>query len=384
MRELRFVKPRFVPLVPTSFSGFASGSFSGLLMRLALVTVSVAMAARSEAREVKFKDYPLEVREGDRVHLTGVNGSVRLIPVTKALLPAVAPAAGAVPNGLLRVRKVLSDKAPARVLEGFDQWTFTVRRDESVWRIEVKGPDAKSDWEAQLKAGFPEFQFEIESPSVPVEVYFREGRFEAQNWKAPLVVQVNEGQARLAKNEGPLRIQLQRGEVRVDGHKGRIEIDGFNPKIQLSNIEGDLNLDNFAGESALQTLKGSLQLRAFSGQTVAGNIGGGCDFELGRGSLSLQGLEGGLRGQLDNGSVSAKLSGEPEVNIESQEGSVSLRLPADSGAQVRLQTEEGSLQAPSQLGTSKTSTQKFVTGRLSGSGKGSIFVKTKTGNVRLN
>lgn len=338
-----------------------------------VIVAFVGWAATGEAREVKYRDYALDIRGGDRLVVNGVNGAVRLIP-------AKASSAG----GVLRARKTLPDKAPARALESFDQWTYTVRRDENTLRIDVKGPDAKGDWEAQIKVGFPELVFEIEAPPVPVEISLREGRVEAQNWKAALAVHVVEGQVRLAKNEGPLRARVQRGELRIDGHKGRVEVDGFNPKMQLANVEGDLDLDNFAGDSVLQGLKGSFRLKAFSGQTVAKKIDGGCDFELGRGSLSLQGLDGGLRGQLANGSVAAKILGDPEVNIESQEGAVRLNLPGGSGALVRLQTEGGSLSAPPSLGSSKSSTQRFVTGRLSGSGKGSVFVKTKTGNVSLN
>ena len=343
------------------------------------------VAVTEEAKEVKYKEFPFEVREGDRLSVVGANGSVRLISANRPLVKVVEPSAAitGANNGILRVRKSLAAQAPTRAQEGFDQWTFTVRREENMLRIEAKGPDSKSDWDAQLKAGYPELHFEIEMPVVPTEVAIREGRVEAQNWKGALGIYVVEGAVRLAKNEGPLRVQVQRGEIRIDGHKGRVEIDGFNPKTQLTNLEGDLRLDNFAGESAVQDVKGQLRLKAFSGQTTVSKLDGGCDFELGRGSLSLQGLDGSLRGQLDNGSVSAKITGEPEVNIESQEGSVSLNVPNGSGAMIRLQTEEGALNAPSQLGTSKTSTQRFVSGRLGGTGKGSVFVKTKTGNVKL-
>lgn len=342
---------------------------------------SIASAANADSREVKYKDYSIELREGDRVSVTGVKGSVRLVSSPRALLSA----SGSGPaNGTLRVRKTISTKAPARALEGFDQWTYTVRREENVVRIESKGPDSKADWDAQMKAGFPELIFELEAPAVPVEIALREGRMEAQNWKAPLSVHIVDGDVRLLKNEGALRVQVQRGQIRIDGHKGRVDVDGFNPKMQLANLDGDLNLDNFAGDSALQNLKGSLRLKAFSGQTVATQVDGACDFELGRGSLNLQGLDGGLRGQLDNGSISAKILGEPEVNIEAQEGSVSLNLPAGSGANVRLQTEGGILNAPPQLPTSRSSTQRFVQGRLAGSGKGSVFVKTRSGNVKVN
>lgn len=359
-------------------------SFASVILAVATSVVFQFSAARAEAREVKFKELAFLLREGDRIRVVGAKGHVRLIAASRPLADATAPENKTAPNALLRVRKVLDDKASSRAKEGFDQWTYSLRKEDNVTYIEARGSDAKSDWEAQLKDGFPEFVFEIEAPPVAAEINLREGRFETQNWKAAVAVQIVEGQVRMAKNEGPLRVQVQRGEVRIDGHKGRVDIDGFNPKTHLTEIDGDLNLDNFAGDSVLQGLRGSLRMTAFSGQTTASKVDGGCDFTVGRGFLNLQGLEGGLRGQLGNGSVVAKLLGEPEVNIEAKEGSVSLRLPPSSGASVRLQTEDGNLSAPAQLTSSHTATRKVVAGRLSGTGKGSVFVKTKTGNVRLN
>lgn len=351
------------------------------------VTIFLWSTRTLAAREIRYKDYAFELREGDRLVVADMRGSVKLIPSGRPLLKSIGSSDGAATknatmNALVRVRKVMPDKV-AGGSDVFEQWSFTVRRDENVVHLEAKGPDARADWEAQLKNGFPELQFEIEAPSVPAEVVLREGVVSAQGWKNSLYIQVLEGQVRLAKNEGTLRLQVQKGEARVDGHKGRVEFDGFNPKLRLDSVDGDVTLANFSGESSVNKLKGNLQMKAYSGQTVVTEADGGLDFDVGRGSLSVQGLDGSLRGQLDNGSVSAKLVGDPEVNIEAQEGSVSLRVDSQAGASVRLQTEEGVLRAPDELPTSKTSTHKLVTGRLKGAGKGSIFVKTKSGTVVL-
>ncbi len=402
----------------SSMCGKQSGPFIPSFLILHLLGLLISGFA--DAREVKYKDYLFEVRPGDRLIVAGAKGSVRLIsrtPIervaeknaikstskasakssqkldnaaaqrafaTRPLAGEGATLADPGANAVLRVRKVMSDKLGAKGNEIFDQWAYTVHRDENVVRIESKGPESRTDWSNQIKDGImPEIHFELETPAVPVEIALRDGSIQAKGWRHNLTVQLLNGQVRLAQNLGILRVQVQRGEVYIEDHDGRIDVDGFNPQVKLSSIEGDLSLTNFAGDSAIQGLKGNLSLKAFRGQTLVSRMDGGVDFELGRATLNLQDLEGSLRGQLENGSVVAKLVSESDINIESQTGSVVLHLGVKPAVSVRLQTEDGNLNAPDELATSKTSTQKLVSGRLNGGGKGTVFVKTKTGNVTL-
>ncbi len=407
--------------------GIFSGQFLRLLRSLLVLPLSYFFAASLspvsvEAREIRYKDYLFEVRPGDRLVIAGAKGSVRLIsraPIesekspskstsskaskaaskadrkadnaalekaftTRPLAGEGATLADPAANAVLRVRKVINDKLGSKGAEIFEHWGYTVRRDENVVRIETKGPESRTDWSSQIKDGtMPEIHFELEAPPVSVEVALRDGAIQARGWRNNLTLQIINGHVRLAQNLGVLRVQVQRGELQIEGHDGRLDVDGFNPHIRLAAIEGDLSLANFAGDSSIQDLKGNLSLKAFSGQTVANKIDGGVDFELGRASLNLQGLDGGLRGQLENGNVSAKFLSESDVNIESQAGSVVLNLSTKPAISVRLQTEDGTLNAPDELPISKTSTHKLVVGRLNGGGKGTVFVKSKTGNVTL-
>jgi len=354
---------------------------------LSLIFLTLA-ALPTEAREVKFRETPLELREGDRLVITAVHAHVRLIPSATPTRRAAqgADEASGSPSGqgVLRVRKTASGEARSRSSDGFDAWSFAVQREGTVVRIEAKGPDSKLDWENQMKTGLPEFHFEIEAASVPVEVQLREGSIVSQSWRSSAALWLGQGTVRLSQNEGPFRVHVNRGELRVDGHKGRLAIDGFAPKVFVSQLDGDLKLENFSGENSVQNLKGDLAVRSFSGQIAVNSADGNCDFEIGRGSLNLQGLSGGLNGQVDNGSVVAKFTGDANVSIESQEGAVSLNLPANSGSSVRLQSESGSIVAPDSLGSTRSGNFRTVSGRLPGAqSKGSVFVKSKSGSIRL-
>ncbi len=344
---------------------------------------TLLLPLNANARDVKYKDFILQLHEGDRLNIVSIKGSVKVTPNSKLLMPgisaALSPAEGAAGNGVIRVRKSGTGAAESN----FDSWTFSVRREGNIVRVEAKGPDGKNEWEQQIKSAMPELHFEIDAPAVPLEIAQREGVVNVSGWKNSIHVQLVEGQTKFAKNEGSLRAQVQRGEVRIDTHKGRVEVDGFNPKVIATGIEGDTTLDNFAGETSVTTVKGNLQVTTFSGQTMAAKIGGSVDFQVGRGTLNLQDLTGSLRGKLDNGSLIAKISGEPEVNIESQEGGVSLDISPGASPTVRLQSEEGNLTAPGDLASSKQGANKVLAGRLNGGGNGSVIVKTKTGNVRV-
>lgn len=357
---------------------------SAFLLAVTLFIGVFSLSQPAMAREVKYKDFNFDIRNGDKLFLVGLKGSVKLIATAKALSKGTGEGVGAAEgsgNGLLRVRKNGGTGAAA---DAFDQWTFTVRRDGNQVKIEAKGPESKSDWENQLKkALIPELHFEVEIPAAaPAEIALRDGTITAQGWKSPLSLQVIDGQIRISKSEGAVRAQAQKGEIRIDTHKGRVEVDGFSPKINLTQLEGELSLDNFSGETNVQGLKGRLNVRSFSGQTAVTKAEGGVDFELVRGSLTYQGA-GSVRGQLENGTVTARVSGDPEVNIEAQSGSVNVDIEPGASPSVKLQSEDGALNAPGDLPSTRVGNGRVVSGKLNGGGQGSVFIKTKSGNVRV-
>src|SRR4051794_16254203 len=72
---------------------------------------------QAAAKEVRYKDYPVEIRDGDRVVFTGLKANVRLIPSANPK------------SAVFRVRKSIADKPSADDLARFDAMSFAVRRD---------------------------------------------------------------------------------------------------------------------------------------------------------------------------------------------------------------------------------------------------------------
>ena len=111
---------------------------------------------------------------------------------------------------------------------------------------------------------------------------------------------------------------------------------------------------------------------------------GSLEIENGKGAFNILEFNGQIRGQNDDGSLTAKLLGDVDVSLESTSGSMSFKLPEDSAAFAKLQSEEGIITAPESFKTGKIGNLKVASGRFTGSEKGSILLKSKSGNLRVH
>lgn len=339
----------------------------------ALVVVARTPDAFAAPKELRYKEMPLELREGDRLVISGIKAKIRL----KAAADGVA--------GTLRASKHLADKAAGEAVERFESLTFGIRREGQTVIVEEKGPDSKQAWEAWLKPSVhPELILEIAAAPVAVEVNVREGLIEVQNWSQSILASLVSGQIKTKATEGLLRLQTQAGSVDITDHKGSAEIDSFNAKLSVKNFEGSLDLTNFAGESFLSEIDGRVEMLAHAGPTNIAKSSGSFEFSNGRGAVNLSSFDGQVRGKTDQGAVVLGLEGEAEVDVDSEQGNVAVRLPANSGAALQLRSEGGGIVAPEDIRTTLTSTHQAASGRLGGDGpKGVVAVRSKSGAIRV-
>lgn len=328
--------------------------------------------AATFAKEIRYRDYALEIREGDRLLIQGIKGGVKLTPVMDGK------------KSVLRARKTLAEKNPSNDLSSkFDSLSFNVRREGATVLIEARGPDTKNAWAQWLKPGTPEMLFELEVPQIPVEISFHEGQITAIGWRQALTLGLVSGSVKTAATDGYLKLQIQRGSVTVDRHHGSLLVDSFAAKVSVQELEGDLSLSNFAGDTTLAKVKGSLELSSNAGSTAITKSTGAIEFINGHGSFVATGFEGPVKGQTDQGAVNVAIDGDAEIRIESNQGAVSVKLPADSGSHVRMQTDEGNLAAPDAI-KPNSSHAKLISGRLPGTGsKGMVTLKSKAGSLRV-
>lgn len=346
-------------------------AYKGLAL-VAFVTVLGAVQNLA-AKEVRYKDYPLEIRESDQLVFRFMRGSLKVVG-------SATPGTSAV----LRAKKVVRNSASESELAEFENLSFVVRRSGSALFIETNGSEDRSALTKALESNAgPEMHFELVAPAVPVEVSIRTGEVQAQNWKENLSIDLVDGRVKTATGEGALKIQIQRGEVLVDDHRGNVTVDSYAAKVTLNSVRGDLSLSNFAGDSTLNDVKGHLDLVGASGAMNIGQSSGSADFSMSRGAIVMTAFEGPVKGYAGQGTVTVAIKGEADIQVESEQAPVTVRLPASSGARLNLQTEDGYLRLPDPLQKSLAGARRY-TGHLKGGGdKGGVTVKSKTGFIRI-
>ncbi len=326
------------------------------------------------AREVKFKDYPLEITKGDRLVVSGVRGQVRLIPLGEA--------GGKTGSPVVRARKVTNDKL-GETTALFESISFQTRREGSTVFVEIKGPDSRQGYIALAKPGAPELSFDIESPSTPAEIHMHSGNVIANGWKNSLAVTMSDGKVLLSDGDGGVRVLLTRGELQLNKHKGDAELEIHGGKSSLSQVQGDVRLFAFAAESSVQQLTGKLRYRGKAGSLNLNKIDGDFQFENGRGGIAATALNGAVRGSTEDGAINLQLAGETDVSVETDDGSVTVKPPGGTGALLRLSSEDGIIQAPESIRVPRVTGPKSVVARLDGTPKGQIIVRSKRGVIRI-
>ncbi|MDX9730468.1 MAG: hypothetical protein RBT63_01740 [Bdellovibrionales bacterium] len=339
------------------------------LLALPLILMSVSQA--NAAREVRFKEFPLEISAEDRLVVQGIRGSVKIVPV----------AAGKTP--VIKARKVLPDNPKGGASERFDALSFTVRRDHGVVTVEPRGPSARQDWIEWSRPGQPELHVEIESPAVATEVFYHSGSVTVSGWKDDLAISLQEGRVQTSAGEGKLGISVLRGDIRVEKQDGAVTVENHAGKIAVTNVVGDVRVHAFSSETALNSIKGSVLFRSKQGYASGGKIEGGFEFDTGRGNVNINGVEGAIRGVNVEAAITLQLSGESDVSIETDEGPVSIRPAAGIGSLLKLSIEEGGIIAPNSVQVPRVSGPKSVVARMNGTPKGSITVRSKRGTIRI-
>ncbi len=332
-----------------------------------MLSLCLLFATSAKAKEVKFNDLTIDALDAQKIILTGFKASVKL-------LPAKTPG-----KIVIHAKKIIDDKRSS----SDDAWVYGAKHDEKNIKIEVRGPDSQSARE-DLKLGTTEFQFEIEAPNLAFDIALREGSINIQNWNSTLNLVILDGNVNISHCGAFVHLQCQSGEVRITNHKGRVEIESLKAKLFISEFEGNLRIKNFAGESNLEKISASVQIRSKLGSSHITKSQGSLEIENGKGPFNILEFNGQIRGQNEDGSLTAKLMGDIDVSLETLTGSMSFKVPESSGAFAKLLSEEGSLTAPENFKTGKLGNLKVASGRFNGSEKGSLLLKSKTGNLRVH
>ncbi len=327
-----------------------------------ILSLSVLVSANfGQAREVKFNDIVIDVLDAQKIILAGFKGSVKILPAKQS------------GKLVIHAKKIIDDKKSA----SDDSWTFGAKHEDKNIKIEVRGSE-------DVKQSTTEFDFEIEAPNLPFDVAWREGSVMIQNWNSALNIVLLDGNLSLSHCTASVHIQNESGELRISNHKGRVEVESLKAKLFVSDFDGNLRIKNFAGESTLDNVSATVHLQSKLGASHIAKSQGSLEIENGKGSFNILDFSGQIRGQNEDGSITAKILGDVDVSLESAAGSMSFKLPEKSAAFAKLQSEDGALATPEGFKTGKIGILKVTSGRFPGSERGSLLLKSKSGNIRVH
>jgi DUF4097 and DUF4098 domain-containing protein YvlB len=326
-----------------------------------------SFAKNTANHTVDFTPVQMIVQNDDRVVIKGYKGSVDYI---------VSPAAKDITVEMKQSTSTTEDKMT-------DDWQFLFKRDGSEIQIFIDGPASKTAWVKMVsQQNAPAYEIRVRGPALPVTINWNEGRISINDLSSQILVTSLKADISILRGEGDVMVSNQEGAIFIRDRKGAVKIDSYNAKVDIENIEGQLDLDNFMGETRAQNVSGQMKFSSYRGVSRLARLKGRLDFKNGNSALNIEKFEGELRGKSAQGAVNAEIRGDADVRLESAEGTVNLQLPA-SGAWVNLGSVEGNLVVPSHLKLTRTATQQIRTGRLRGGAAGTIFVRTKSGDIRI-
>jgi hypothetical protein len=332
--------------------------------------ILISASNRAIAKEIKFNDLIFEATDLQKIDIIGAKGTIKLVPAKAANAQKL----------VIHARKIVDDKKSGSA----DSWNFSAKREEKTIKIEVRGPDSVTAIE-EMKQPSVEFYFEVEAPSsLAVEISLRTGLVSVLAWNAPLNMSVIDGMINVAQCTSSVRIQNQSGEIKISNQKGRLDIDSMKAKIFISDSEGSLRIKNFAGENTIQNVSSSIHVQSKLGSTHITKSQGSIELENGKGSFNILDFNGSIHGQNEDGAITAKLLGDVDVAVDSLTGPMSFKLPEKSAAYAKLQSDEGLLAGLDGFKNAKLGNAKLLIGRFAGSEKGSIVLKSKSGNLRVH
>lgn len=348
-----------------------------MTQKLLLAGVTVALnlggLTLAQAKVLDYKPLAMEVMPNDKLVVQGFEGRVKLVGASRAGTKDI----------VIQLKQDNPDNMSAEGRAVLDEWLFSLQRKGEVIEVAIRSPQSKQVWSQLLMSGgMPQFYLEITSPSIPAEVTWRKGKVAIENWNASIGAHVLEGETRLVGGKGETQVVHQDGTLIVSEREGNVSVESYKGTVTVSKIKGKLSLENFSGTTKISDIDGQMSITSTSGTMKVASSSGRLDFHNLRAALSIEDFKGELRGRNGAGTVSAALKGEVDVKIQSQEGAITLALP-NSGAQVNLGTVDGTMTLPAYLHVSRLPNLKWVRGRLRGDVKGSVFVRTTDGNIRL-
>lgn len=263
----------------------------------------------------------------------------------------------------------------------FEDWHLVVERRRQTLHIEVFNVLYGVDWKRQIKRDlWPEFDIEIEGPSLPLQVSWREGRMGFQHWKAPVEGSFLSGQLDIAGGVGVMNLQVGDVDVVAKDFRGDFYLKGERGAVDIADMRGRLFLSWLAGPVNLKNVRGEANMERVDGKFIATQSSGKWSLNALHGSVFIREFAGELKGKGETASWIVTAQKGADVEIVSRSGPIDVHW-LQGGAKVFLASKSGTLRAPKIFKIQDREGSRVIEGRKGLNPTGQLFVRTSTGSI---
>lgn len=304
----------------------------------------------------------MHLQEIDRITFQGERGDIKWIFTEGAKELSIK---AKLPGGK-KIESVVSAKRNGRELQ-----------------ILIQVPESSDDLAKQSHLRREELkqEFEIRSPSLPVDVAWTEGSVTAVGSNSFFSVMLLKGKVQVEKM-AEVKLNARDGVLNASEIKGPLTLETYSGQIDAKDLAARTRIRNFSGKTAVSKFAAPLSFESYKGALNASQGKGAIDFKTQNGSIVVQDLEGDLAGSSEQGSITAKLKGRAVAKLETATGAIRLSVPSDSGARLSIQSDDGHITLPRNF-DGPPGNGKSAYGHLVGETAGSLVLRTKTGEIKV-
>ena len=246
-----------------------------------------------------------------------------------------------------------------------DDWHLSLERRGRTLFLEVFNVAYGKQWRNMVREDqWPEFDIEIDSPALPMDVAWREGRVDIVHWGGELDLSLLKGRISALGGTGALRLQPVEADVKVADYRGPVTIRGESGDLWFERVAGNVNINWFKGDLLFKNCQGNVQVEMESGRAV------------------VEGLSGTLQAKGNTTKWDLSAAAPADVNVTTVDGPVKMAWKG-GGAKVFLTTKRGKIGYPAKgfLRESDREGTRVVEGVKSAKAMGQVFVRTESGAI---
>ncbi len=248
----------------------------------------------------------------------------------------------------------------------FEDWSLSVDRQGEALVLEVFNVAMGPQWRHLVRAElWPEFDIEIEGPSVPALISWREGDLYIKAWKSDVEAAFLYGNFTATGMRGDLKLQAVDAQINIATHAGALNLKGEKGRVELAGINGAVDLNWVHGVLRGERIKGAM------------------NFEMPGGNAQLKNLSGKVKANGGTSEWDLQANAPSDLEVTTDSGPVKIRW--GGGAKMFLTSSTGAIQVPKPFAVEMREGLKVVEastakrGRKNGAGQ--VFVRTQSGRI---